>query len=48
MTVSCLTQQLTQEELTTWAAFYQIRGEEEEKAAERAKRKGQTGTMRSG
>jgi hypothetical protein len=47
MTVSQLTSQLTQEELTTWAAYFEIRSEEEEKAMERAKRQSQTGTMRS-
>lgn len=47
MTVSQLTNQLTQEELTTWAAYFEIRNEEEEKAMERAKRQSQTGTMRS-
>ncbi len=47
MTVSQLTAQLTQEELTTWAAYFEIRSEEEQKAVERAKRQGQTGTMRS-
>jgi hypothetical protein len=47
MTVAQLTSQLTQEELTTWAAYFEIRSEEEEKAMERAKRQSQTGTMRS-
>lgn len=48
MTVSQLSQHLTQEELISWAAFYQIKSEEEEKAMERAKRKSQAGTMRAG
>lgn len=47
MTVSQLTQQLTQEELTAWAAYFEIRNEEEDKALERAKRQSQSGTMRS-
>lgn len=47
MTVAQLTSQLTQEELTAWAAYFEIRSEEEEKAVERAKRQSQSGAMRS-
>jgi hypothetical protein len=37
MTVRQLASQLTQEELTGWAAFYELKAEEEEKAMDRAK-----------
>lgn len=37
MTVAQLTQTLTQEELASWAAFFELRNEEEEKAMQRAK-----------
>lgn len=37
MTVRQLTQQLTAEELVAWAAFYDLKGEEEEKVMERAR-----------
>lgn len=37
MTVAQLSVQLTQEELVGWAAFFQLKNEEEEKAMERAK-----------
>jgi hypothetical protein len=47
MTVAQLTRQLTQEEMTSWAAFFQLKSEEEEKAMERARRKGAAGTHRS-
>ncbi len=36
MTVSQLCVQLTREELVGWAAFFEIKAEEEEKAMERA------------
>ena len=39
-TVSELCQTLTQEELIGWAAFLEIKNEEEEKAMERAKKTG--------
>jgi hypothetical protein len=47
MTVAQLSTQLTQEELTSWAAFFQLKADQEEKAMERAKRKSQAGTQRS-
>lgn len=37
MTVAQLSAHLTQEELVAWAAFYEIKAEEEERAMERAK-----------
>lgn len=37
MTVSGLTRQLTVEEMLGWAAFYEIKTEEEEKAMDRAR-----------
>lgn len=37
MTVRKLASQLTQEELIGWAAFYELKAEEEEKAMDRAK-----------
>jgi|TARA_R100000278_G_scaffold123172_1_gene111667 hypothetical protein len=37
MTVAQLAKQLTQEELVGWAAFYEVKSEEEERAMERAK-----------
>lgn len=37
MTVRQLASQLTQEELTGWAAFYELKAEEEEKVMDRAK-----------
>tara|TARA_R100001086_G_scaffold119120_1_gene61188 strand:+ start:251 stop:424 length:174 start_codon:yes stop_codon:yes gene_type:complete len=37
MTVASLSKELTQEELVAWAAFFEIKQEEEEKAMERAK-----------
>ena len=37
MTVRQLTSQLTQEELTGWAAFFEWKAEEEEKVMDRAK-----------
>jgi hypothetical protein len=46
MTVAQLSTQLTQEELTAWAAFFSLKNEEEEKAMERTRRKNQAGTMR--
>lgn len=47
MPVAQLTKTLTQEELVSWAAFFEIRNEEEEKAMERAKRQSTSATMRS-
>jgi len=46
MTVAQLSTQLTQEELTAWAAFFSLKNDEEEKAMERTRRKSQAGTMR--
>jgi hypothetical protein len=37
MTVAELSERLTQEELIAWAAYFTIKGEEEEKAMDRAK-----------
>ena len=37
MTVRQLASQLTQEELAGWAAFYELKAEEEEKVMDRAK-----------
>ena len=37
MTVSTLVKQLTVEEMLGWAAFYEIKTEEEEKAMDRAR-----------
>lgn len=37
MTVSQLTANLTQEELIGWAAFYELKSEEEERVMDRAK-----------
>jgi len=37
MTVSSLAEQLTVEEMLGWAAFYEIKTEEEEKAMDRAR-----------
>jgi len=37
MTVAELSTQLTQEELIGWAAFYELKGEEEERAMDRAR-----------
>nr|BAR25936.1 hypothetical protein [uncultured Mediterranean phage uvMED]BAR25964.1 hypothetical protein [uncultured Mediterranean phage uvMED]BAR26013.1 hypothetical protein [uncultured Mediterranean phage uvMED]BAR26022.1 hypothetical protein [uncultured Mediterranean phage uvMED]BAR26063.1 hypothetical protein [uncultured Mediterranean phage uvMED] len=37
MTVSQLTAYLTQEELIGWAAFYELKNEEEERVMDRAK-----------
>lgn len=47
MTVAQLTRQLTQEEMISWAAFFQLKSEEEEKAMERAKRQSRSTTMGS-
>ena len=37
MTVAQLSEQLTIEELVGWAAFYEIKGEQQEKAMDRAR-----------
>ena len=37
MTVAQLSRDLTQEELVGWAAYYAIKGEEEEKVMDRAR-----------
>ena len=37
MTVAQLSRDLTQEELVGWAAYYAIKGEEEEKAMDRSR-----------
>jgi len=38
---------MTQEELLGWAAFFELKNEQEEKALEQAKRQGQSRSMRS-
>tara|TARA_Y100000401_G_C8287513_1_gene206861 strand:- start:494 stop:634 length:141 start_codon:yes stop_codon:yes gene_type:complete len=38
--VAQLSSQLTQEELVGWAAFYELKGEQEEKAHSQAKMRG--------
>ena len=40
MTVAQLAERLTQEELTSWAAYFEIRNEQEEKALDQAKAQG--------
>ncbi len=40
MTVAQLTERLTQEELTSWAAYFEIRNEQEQKAMDQAKAQG--------
>jgi len=37
MTVGTLTRQLSQEELVGWAAYFELKGEQEERAMQRAK-----------
>lgn len=37
MTVSALAEQMTVEEMLGWAAFYEIKAEEEEKVMDRAR-----------
>jgi len=46
-TVADLTTRITQEELLGWAAFFELKNEQEEKALEQAKRQGQSRSMRS-
>jgi hypothetical protein len=45
MTVLQLTQRLTQEELIGWAAYYEIKGEEEEKVMDRSRVSSRAQTM---
>ena len=40
MTVVQLSRDLTQEELIGWAAFFELKAEQEEKARDQAKRQG--------
>ena len=47
MTVRQLASQLTQEELTGWAAFFELKAEEEEKVMDRAKTSRGARTMSS-
>ena len=47
MTVAQLSRSLTAEELVGWAAFYELRGEEQEKAQESAKAQARTKSMRA-
>ena len=48
MTVSRLAAELSSEELVAWNAFYQLKGEEEEKVMDRAKTGRAAQTMRRG
>lgn len=48
MTVAQLSRHLTNEELVSWSAYYQLKQEHEDKAMERAKQRGKSATMRSG
>jgi hypothetical protein len=45
MTVAQLSQTLTQEELIGWAAFFELKNEQEEHAVQRAKMSGGAQTM---
>jgi len=45
MTVADLSQRLTTEELVGWAAFFEIRGEEEEKVMDRSRMSSRAQTM---
>jgi len=45
MTVADLSQRLTTEELVGWAAFFEIRGEEEEKVMDRSRLSSRAQTM---
>jgi len=45
MTVAQLSKTLTQEELVGWAAFFELKGEHEEKAIQNAKTAGRAQTM---
>jgi|TARA_R100000482_G_scaffold63397_3_gene23435 hypothetical protein len=45
MTVAQLSQTMTQEELVGWAAFFELKNEQEEKAVQNAKMSGRAQTM---
>ena len=45
MTVAQLSQTLTQEELIGWAAFFELKNEQEEKAIQNAKASSRAQTM---
>lgn len=47
MPVSALVEVLTQEELAGWAAYFQIKNEEESKALDRAKQSGRARSMQT-
>lgn len=47
MTVRQLTEQLTQEELIGWSAFYELKSEQEEKVMDRARTSRKARTMGS-
>jgi|TARA_B100001939_G_scaffold255108_1_gene222003 hypothetical protein len=47
MTLSQLSKNLTQEELVGWAAFYEIKGEEEERVMDQARTSRGARTMAS-
>jgi len=45
MTVAQLSQTMTQEELVGWAAFFELKNEQEEKAIQKAKTANRAQTM---
>lgn len=45
MTVAQLSQTMTQEELVGWAAFFELKNEQEEKAVQNARVSGRAQTM---
>ena len=45
MTVAQLSQTMTQEELVGWAAFFELKTEQEEKAVQSARMSGRAQTM---
>ncbi len=47
MTVATLSKELTQEELIAWAAFFEIKQEEEEKSMQQARTSSKAQTMGS-
>ena len=47
MTVVQLCRELTHEELVGWAAFYELRGEEQEKAQESARAQARAKSMQA-
>jgi len=47
MTVAQLSRDLTTEELVGWAAFFELRNEEQEKAQDRARMKSRASSLQS-